>query len=253
VPESSLSQPRTYVWATVARSVNAVFTSYWRHRQLILQLARRDVMGRYRGSLLGLAWSFLTPLLMLLVYTFLFGVVFKSRWGGATVESRLDFALILFVGLIVHGLFAECVNRAPGLVLQHASFVKRVVALPGETVSIADKRVRVDGRELIEPYAFHSDDNTWSNDPSTSEEHRRRDQLPPTRVPDGAYFLLGDNRDDSSDSRSWGTVPAGHILGRALLVYWSAPPPPSGGGKGVLAPLGALSRTRWDRVFALVR
>ena len=133
------------------------------------------------------------------------------------------------------------------------SFVKRVVALPGETVSIADKRVRVDGRELIEPYAFHSDDNTWSNDPSTSEEHRRRDQLPPTRVPDGAYFLLGDNRDDSSDSRSWGTVPAGHILGRALLVYWSAPPPASGGGKGVLAPLGALSRTRWDRVFALVR
>jgi len=84
-------------------------------------------MGRYRGSLLGLAWSFLTPLLMLLVYTFLFGVVFKSRWGGATVESRLDFGLILFVGLIVHGLFAECVNRAPGLVLQHASFVKRVV------------------------------------------------------------------------------------------------------------------------------
>ena len=133
------------------------------------------------------------------------------------------------------------------------SFVKRVVALPGETVSIADKRVRVDGRELIEPYAFHSDDNTWSNDPSTSEEHRRRDQLPPTRVPDGAYFLLGDNRDDSSDSRSWGPVPGGHILGRALLVYWSAPPPPSGGGKGVLAPLGALRRTRWDRVFALVR
>jgi signal peptidase I len=133
------------------------------------------------------------------------------------------------------------------------SFVKRVVALPGETVSIADKRVHVDGRELIEPYAFHSDDNTWSNDPSTSEEHRRRDQLSPTRVPDGAYFLLGDNRDDSSDSRSWGPVPGGHILGRALLVYWSAPPPPSGGGTGVLAPLVALRRTRWDRVFALVR
>ncbi len=84
-------------------------------------------MGRYRGSFLGLAWSFLTPLLMLLVYTFLFGVVFKARWGSGVVESRLDFALILFVGLIVHGLFAECVNRAPGLILHHASFVKRVV------------------------------------------------------------------------------------------------------------------------------
>ena len=84
-------------------------------------------MGRYRGSFLGLAWSFITPLLMLAVYTFLFGVIFKARWGASTVESRLDFALILFVGLIVHGLFAECVNRAPGLILQHANFVKRVV------------------------------------------------------------------------------------------------------------------------------
>ena len=90
-------------------------------------MARRDVIGRYRGSFLGLAWSFLTPLVMLSVYTFLFGVVFKARWGVSAVESRLDFALILFVGLIVHGLFAECVNRAPGLILQHASFVKRVV------------------------------------------------------------------------------------------------------------------------------
>jgi lipopolysaccharide transport system permease protein len=105
----------------------SVFSSYWRHRTLILQMARRDVIGRYRGSVLGLAWSFLTPLLMLSVYTFLFGIVFKSRWGASAAEGRLQYALILFVGLIVHGLFAECVNRAPGLMLQHASFVKRVV------------------------------------------------------------------------------------------------------------------------------
>jgi lipopolysaccharide transport system permease protein len=123
----ALSQPSNSFWAAAARSIWGVFTSYWHHRQLILQMARRDVIGRYRGSILGVAWSFLTPLLMLLVYTFLFGVVFKARWGGGIVESRLDFALILFVGLIVHGLFAECVNRAPGLILQHASFVKRVV------------------------------------------------------------------------------------------------------------------------------
>ena len=58
-----------------------VFTSFWRHRHLILQMTKRDVVGRYRGSLLGLAWSFLTPLIMLAVYTFLFGVVFKARWG----------------------------------------------------------------------------------------------------------------------------------------------------------------------------
>jgi lipopolysaccharide transport system permease protein len=110
----ALPQPPTSFWAAAAHSIGGVFTSYWHHRQLILQMARRDVIGRYRGSILGVAWSFLTPLLMLLVYTFLFGVVFKARWGGGTVENRLDFALILFVGLIVHAVCRG--NRAPGLI-----------------------------------------------------------------------------------------------------------------------------------------
>ena len=131
------------------------------------------------------------------------------------------------------------------------SFIKRVVGLPGETVSIADKRVSVDGRELIEPYVFHSDDRTWPDDPSISEDRRRRDQLPPTRVPEDAYFLLGDNRDDSGDSRFWGPVPAGHVLGRALVVYWSVPPPPSGGPR--LPLVDGLRRTRWARLLRPVR
>jgi signal peptidase I len=130
-------------------------------------------------------------------------------------------------------------------------FIKRVIGLPGETVAIADKRVTVDGRELIEPYAFHSDDRTWPDDPAISGDRRRRDQMPATRVPEGSYFLLGDNRDDSSDSRSWGPVPAGHLLGRALLIYWSLPPTPSGGPGIPIA--GALGRTRWDRLFSPVR
>ena len=71
-----------------SRCLVSVLSSYWRHRHLILQMARRDVIGRYRGSVLGLAWSFLTPLLMLSVYTFLFGVVFKSRWGAVRERGR---------------------------------------------------------------------------------------------------------------------------------------------------------------------
>ena len=71
-----------------SRCLVSVLSSYWRHRHLILQMARRDVIGRYRGSVLGLAWSFLTPLLMLSVYTFLFGVVFKSRWGASAGRGR---------------------------------------------------------------------------------------------------------------------------------------------------------------------
>jgi len=101
--------------------------SLWRNRGLIATLTKREVMGRYRGSLMGLAWSFFNPVLMLAVYTFVFSVVFKARWGVENEESKTGFAIILFVGMIVHGLFAECVNRAPGLILLNVNYVKKVV------------------------------------------------------------------------------------------------------------------------------
>jgi lipopolysaccharide transport system permease protein len=107
-------------------SPRALFASLWRNRELILQLTQREVMSRYRGSVLGLAWSFFNPLLMLAVYTFVFSVVFKARWGMGE-ENTADFAIVLFVGLIIHGLFAECLNRAPGLILANVNYVKRVV------------------------------------------------------------------------------------------------------------------------------
>ena len=104
-----------------------MFKSFWQNRQLIWQMTRREVAGRYRGSLLGLAWSFLNPLLMLLVYTFVFSVVFKSRWGVSLNESKADFAIILFAGMIVFSLFAEIVNRAPSLIISNVNYVKKVV------------------------------------------------------------------------------------------------------------------------------
>jgi lipopolysaccharide transport system permease protein len=107
-------------------SIVELFASQWRNRRLIIQLAKRDVLGRYRGSVLGLAWSFFNPLLMLAVYTFVFSVVFKARWGVAG-EDKVSFAIILFAGLIVHGLFAECINRAPSLILSNSNYVKKVV------------------------------------------------------------------------------------------------------------------------------
>lgn len=98
-----------------------------RHRQLIWQMTKREVVGRYRGSIMGLAWSFFNPILMLLVYTFVFSLVFKMRWGAGAETSKAEFAIVVFVGMIVHGLFAECVNRAPGLILSNTSYVKKVV------------------------------------------------------------------------------------------------------------------------------
>ena len=100
--------------------------SIWRHRGLTRALVKREVVGRYRGSVMGIAWSFFNPLLMLAIYTVVFSSVFKARWGAGE-DSKVDFAILLFVGMIVHGLFAECVNRAPSLILSNVNFVKKVV------------------------------------------------------------------------------------------------------------------------------
>ncbi len=107
-------------------TVGEVAASLWRNRGLIAVLTRRDVIGRYAGSVLGVLWSLFNPVVMLAVYTFVFSIVFKARWNAGS-ESRTEFALVLFAGLIVFTLFAECVNRAPGLILSNANYVKKVV------------------------------------------------------------------------------------------------------------------------------
>lgn len=104
-----------------------IAASLWRNRDLIIALVKREVIGRYRGSVMGIAWSFFNPLLMLVIYTFVFSVVFKARWGTGGEESKADFAIILFVGMLVHGLFAECINRAPALILSNVNYVKKVI------------------------------------------------------------------------------------------------------------------------------
>ncbi|MCV6620095.1 ABC transporter permease, partial [Streptococcus suis] len=77
-------------------------------------MTRREVVGRYRGSFLGMFWSLFNPVLMLVIYTFVFSVVFKARWSAGS-DSKTEFALMLFAGLMVFNLFAECINRAPAL------------------------------------------------------------------------------------------------------------------------------------------
>lgn len=100
--------------------------SVWRNRHLLASLTRREVVGRYRGSMLGMLWSFFNPLFMLAVYTFAFGVIFQARWNAAS-DSTMEFAVVLFVGLLVFNLFAECISRAPNLILSNVSYVKKVV------------------------------------------------------------------------------------------------------------------------------
>jgi lipopolysaccharide transport system permease protein len=90
-------------------------------------MTARDIRARYQGLQLGMLWSLLTPLAMLLAYTFVFHFVLKARWGISAEETALEFALTLFAGLLVFNIFAECVTRAPSLILAHANFVKKVV------------------------------------------------------------------------------------------------------------------------------
>lgn len=107
-------------------SPREMVASLWRNRALVTALTKREVMGRYRGSMFGILWSFINPVFMLVVYTFVFSVVFKARWVGGS-DSKTEFALILFSGLMVYSLFADCVNRAPSLLLANVNYVKKVV------------------------------------------------------------------------------------------------------------------------------
>lgn len=107
-------------------SLLALWHSIWGNRALIAQMVRREVVGRYKGSAMGLLWSFLNPLLMLVVYTFVFTNIFKARWGAGD-QTPTQFAVVLFAGLVVHGLFAEVLNRAPQLILSNVSYVKKVI------------------------------------------------------------------------------------------------------------------------------
>ena len=104
----------------------ALLRSFHTNRSLIFNLIKREVVGRYRGSVMGLLWSFFNPVFMLVVYTFVFSVVFRARWLGGS-DSKVEFALVLFTGLLVYNLFSEVLNRAPSLILNNANYVKKVI------------------------------------------------------------------------------------------------------------------------------
>jgi signal peptidase I len=142
----------------------------------------------------------------------------------------------------------------------NTDFVKRVIGLPGDVLEVRDKKVSINGKELDEPYVVHEDAQVFPLQPSLPEPYRSRDQFGPFTVPPNAYFAMGDNRDRSSDSRYWGTVPRSMIKGRAFMVYWSfaTPPPPADSrvSDRVKELVGVVwhffSETRWERTFFIV-
>jgi signal peptidase I len=145
----------------------------------------------------------------------------------------------------------------PGNVL-----VKRAVAGPGQTVLARDKLLFVDGKPADGPSVQHTDPEVYPNDPAIPDMARRRDQFGPFTVPPNSWFGMGDNRDNSLDSRYWGPIPRENIFGRPTILYWSYEAEPNShvwhGPAAKIRQLADValhffSRTRWNRMFRLVR
>jgi signal peptidase I len=141
-------------------------------------------------------------------------------------------------------------------------FIKRCVGLPGDRIEIVDKVLFVNGRRVDDAsYTYHTDPIVYPRLPEGVAAVHHIDNFGPYTVPAASYFCMGDNRDNSNDSRYWGPVPAAYVKGRALLVYWSF----AGAGElppttwlGRLEQLGRVVRhffggTRWSRTLRIVR
>jgi len=134
-------------------------------------------------------------------------------------------------------------------------FIKRVIGLPGETLELRSKKVYINGQPLDEPYVHFLEPASEGQEVTQFDV---RERYGPVRIPDGQYFVMGDNRDNSQDSRYWGFLPRHYIKGKALMIYWSYD---SGPEEYVDSGLGAtlkrlfsvvthfFTRTRWERIF----
>jgi signal peptidase I len=145
----------------------------------------------------------------------------------------------------------------PGNVL-----VKRAVARGGDTVQVRDKNLFINGQQERRTTIQHIDPEVYPDSPAVSDMARRRDQFGPFTVPPNSFFGMGDNRDNSLDSRYWGAIPRGNIFGRPVVLYWSYEAEPNSHvWRGPIAKIRQLasvaahffSRTRWDRMFTVVK
>jgi signal peptidase I len=130
-------------------------------------------------------------------------------------------------------------------------FIKRVIGLPGETLELKRKVVHIDGKPLDEPYVHFL--TPASSDPGETTSFDVRENYGPVTVPPGHYFMMGDNRDNSQDSRYWGFLPAHYVKGRAVVVYWSFDSETRRGGSGLSYITDFFTRTRWGRITHMIR
>ncbi len=138
-------------------------------------------------------------------------------------------------------------------------FIKRVIGLPGETLEVREKKVYINGKPLDEPYVhFLQPAGTYGEFAAFDV----RERYGPVTVPEGHYFMMGDNRDNSQDSRYWGFLPREYVKGKALIVYWSFDTQGEeraeggalgGAGRAVSSLAHIFTRTRWERLLHQIR
>ena len=132
-------------------------------------------------------------------------------------------------------------------------YIKRVIGLPGETLEVRDRQVYIDGKPLEEKYKIHRNPKGLNFD---------QDDYPPTRIPENSLFCMGDNRDNSKDSRSWGFVPRDYVKGRAFMIWWSYDEDLGAWQKTALADKASgiwdkithfFTKSRWERSFQIIK
>jgi signal peptidase I len=140
-------------------------------------------------------------------------------------------------------------------------FIKRVIGLPGETVELREKKVYINGKPLDEPYVHFLEPPGQRSEAFEVTSSDVRERYGPFTVPAGEYFVMGDNRDNSQDSRYWGSLRRDYIKGKALLIYWSyesgredyEDESPGATAKGLVSVFTHFfSRTRWDRMLRMI-
>jgi signal peptidase I len=141
-------------------------------------------------------------------------------------------------------------------------FIKRIIGLPGDTLELKQKRVYINGTPLDEPYVHFLSPPSAPTDQHELTTFDVRERYGPVTVPDDQYFAMGDNRDNSQDSRYWGFLPREYIKGKALVIYWSFDSRPedyvANGPAAMVRNLASVvvhffSRTRWERMFRPIR
>ncbi|MFB3853344.1 MAG: signal peptidase I [Vicinamibacterales bacterium] len=141
-------------------------------------------------------------------------------------------------------------------------FIKRVIGLPGETLEVREKRVYIDGKRLEEPYVHYLEPPSTPSPGTETTSFDLRERYGPVTVPAGHYFMMGDNRDNSQDSRYWGFLPRDYIKGKALIIYWSYESEPEDytepGIAGSVKRIASVfvhffTRTRWSRMLNQIR